>query len=66
MSIQIKLDASAVASLFPEDSEARPELQQAVINETVRKIVDRELSATRQHIADQCQKVVKEALVKEA
>ena len=30
MSIQIKLDAQAVASLFPEGSEIRLELQQSV------------------------------------
>lgn len=62
MSVQIKLDAAAVASLFPEGSEARLELQQAVINETVRKIVDRELAKTRQLVEAQCRRVAEEAL----
>lgn len=65
MSIQLKLDATAVAALFPEGSEVRLELQQAVINETVRKLVDRELSTTRRLVEEQCKKVVKEALDKE-
>lgn len=65
MSIQLKLDAAAMATLFPEGSDIRLELQQAVINETVRKVIDRELSSTRLHIEAQCKKVVKEALDKE-
>lgn len=65
MSIQLKLDAAALAALFPEGSQVRLELQQAVINETVRKIVDRELSKTRDYISTQCKKTVEHALVKE-
>ena len=65
MSIQLKLDAAAMAALFPEGSEIRLELQQAVINETVRKIVDRELTRTRNHIEEQCKKAVEDALAKE-
>jgi hypothetical protein len=66
MSIQLKLDAPALAALFPEGSEIRLELQQAVINETVRKLVDRELSKTRAFISEQCAKTVKDALDKES
>lgn len=65
MSIQLKLDAQAMAALFPEGSEVRLELQQAVINETVRKLVDRELTKTRAQIAEQCRVVVSEALTAE-
>lgn len=65
MSIQLKLDSAAMAALFPEGSEIRLELQQAVINETVRKLVDRELSGTRAYIDTQCKKIVSEALAKE-
>lgn len=65
MSIQLKLDAAAVASLFPEGSTIRLELQQAVINETVRKIVDRELTKTRAHIENQCRITVEQALLTE-
>jgi hypothetical protein len=65
MSIQLKLDAAAMAALFPEGSEVRLELQQAVINETVRKLVDRELSNTRHYIGEQCAKATKDALEKE-
>ena len=65
MSIQLKLDAPAIAALFPEGSEIRLELQQAVINETVRKVVDRELSATRRYIGECCKKIVEDALAKE-
>jgi hypothetical protein len=65
MSIQLKLDAAAMAALFPEGSEIRLELQQAVINETVRKIVDRELSVTRNHIESQCKLIVEQALAAE-
>jgi hypothetical protein len=43
MSIAIKLDAAAMLALFPEGSEVRLELQQTVMNEVVRKIVDREV-----------------------
>lgn len=66
MSIQLKLDAPAMAALFPEGSDIRLELQQAVINETVRNIVDRNLSNTRRHISEQCAKAVKDALDKES
>jgi valyl-tRNA synthetase len=62
MSIQLKLDASAMLALFPEGSEARLELQQTVINEVVRKVIDRELSATRKHIGEQCKLIVEQAL----
>ena len=43
----IKLDAHAVAYLFPEGSEARIELQQTVMNEMVRKLVDREVTSMK-------------------
>jgi len=65
MAIQLKLDAPAMLALFPEGSEVRLELQQIVINEVVRKVVDRELSATRAHIAEQCKLVVEQALLVE-
>jgi hypothetical protein len=65
MSIQLKLDAPALAALFPEGSEIHLELQQAVINETVRKLVDHELTKTRAYIGEQCSKTVKDALDKE-
>jgi hypothetical protein len=43
----IKLDAHAIAYLFPEGSEARIELQQTVMNEMVRKLVDREVTSMK-------------------
>src|SRR6187401_2342805 len=39
-----KLDAAAIAYLFPEGSQARIDLQQTVMNEMVRKLVDREVT----------------------
>ena len=39
-----KLDAAALTSLFPEGSQARLELQQTVMSEIVRKIVDRDVA----------------------
>lgn len=63
MSIQLKLDAAAMAALFPEGSDIRLELQQAVINETVRKLVDRELTATSAFIERQCKSIVEQALL---
>lgn len=45
MSTQLKLDSAAVASLFPEGSEARLQLQSAVITETLRFAVAGKLSA---------------------
>ena len=42
--IDIKLDASAMMALFPEGSKVRLELQQTVMNEIVRKIVDRNVA----------------------
>lgn len=47
MKVELKLDAAAMAALFPEGTQVRLELQQAVINETVRNIIDRNLSGTR-------------------
>jgi len=41
MSIAIKLDTTAMLALFPEGSQAHLDLQQAVLNEVVRKLVDR-------------------------
>mgnify|MGYP003542794378 CR=1 FL=1 len=37
MSIQLKLDTNALMTLFPEGSEARLELQQAVLNEAAKR-----------------------------
>lgn len=65
MTIHLKLDTAAVAALFPEGSEARLELQQGVINQIVNRLVDRELSSTRNFVADQCKSVVAKALEKE-
>lgn len=62
MSVQLKLDAAAVAALFPEGSAARLELQQAVISETLRKIVDRNLSQTRAQIDAQVKAAMQEAI----
>lgn len=62
MSIQLKLDAAAVTVLFPEGSPVRLELQQAVINEITRKIVDRELAKTRQYIDSECRRIAEAAL----
>ncbi len=65
MSIQLKLDAPALATLFPEGSEVRLELQRSVISEMARKIVDRDLAATRNLIEQQCRAIVEKALADE-
>lgn len=41
---EFKLDASALTALFPEGTEARLKLQETVMNEIVRKIVDRNVT----------------------
>ncbi len=48
--ISIKLDAAAMTALFPEGSEGRIELQQAVLNEIVHKLVDRSVGQMRAQI----------------
>jgi hypothetical protein len=54
MSMTLKLDASALAALFPADSTARVELQRAVIAEVMRKTFLTDLDApTRQHIVNE-------------
>jgi anionic cell wall polymer biosynthesis LytR-Cps2A-Psr (LCP) family protein len=42
--IDIKLDAEAMSALFPEGSVGRLKLQETVMNEIVRKLVDRNVS----------------------
>lgn len=39
MSIQLRLDAAALAALFPEGSQARVDLQQAVVAEFAKKYI---------------------------
>lgn len=39
MTVQIKLDTNALVTLFPEGSEARLELQQAVLQEAARRML---------------------------
>ena len=41
---EFKLDASAIMALFPEGTEARLKLQETVMNEIVRKLVDRNVT----------------------
>jgi hypothetical protein len=41
---EFKLDASAIMALFPEGTEARLKLQETVMNEVVRKLVDRNVT----------------------
>ena len=41
MSIQLKLDTNAVESLFPEGSEVRVQLQNAVIAEMTKRLYDK-------------------------
>lgn len=54
MSVQLKLDAQAMTALFPEGSEIRLALQQAVINEVARNIVDRNITNLRSQIDATC------------
>lgn len=54
MSIQLKIDTAALISLFPEGSEVRLELQQAVINEVSRNIIDRNVSALNAQVKAAC------------
>lgn len=42
--VEIKLDTAAVESLFPEGEQARVDLQQAVINNIVKRIIERTVS----------------------
>lgn len=46
--MRVQLDASAMAALFPEGSDARLELQAAVIDEFVRRIVKKEYDVNAQ------------------
>jgi hypothetical protein len=52
MSIAIKLDAAAMLALFPEGSQVHLDLQQAVMNEVVRKLVDRNITQMTARIND--------------
>jgi len=45
MALQLRLDATALAALFPEGSEARVELQRAVTDEFIRKHLNSKLVA---------------------
>ena len=45
-----KLDAAAIEYLFPEGSQARIDLQQTIMNEIVRKLVDRNVTNMRAQI----------------
>jgi len=47
---EFKLDASALTALFPEGTEARLKLQETVMNEIVRKIVDRNVTSMKAQI----------------
>lgn len=61
MSIQLKLDANAMASLFPEGSEVRLELQQTVIGEVVRRLVDKYTTTLRAEVDGHIRKISDEA-----
>lgn len=45
--LDIKLDAEAMTALFPEGSAVRLELQQTVMNEIVRKVIDRNVTSLK-------------------
>ncbi|AYO17079.1 hypothetical protein D0812_22075 [Vibrio owensii] len=57
--MKITLDASAVRELFPEDSEARVQLSQAVIAEYARKTLPKYLD---QHLRDHVELIANDAL----
>jgi anionic cell wall polymer biosynthesis LytR-Cps2A-Psr (LCP) family protein len=50
--IEFKLDATAMTALFPEGSTARLKLQETVMNEIVRKVVDRNVANMHSQIND--------------
>lgn len=56
MTIQLRLDADALASLFPEGSEARIELQRAVVAEFARKHLGKLVPEEVQTIVRKAQK----------
>jgi uncharacterized membrane protein YheB (UPF0754 family) len=60
MALQLKLDAAAIAALFPEGSEQRVELQSAVIAEFVRKHI--KTAALGPDITAQIERARKDAL----
>lgn len=55
MTMQLRLDADALAKLFPEGSQARVELQNAVVAEFIKKHVSDKL------VADDVQRLIKSA-----
>ena len=72
MSIQLKLDTNAVESLFPEGSEVRVQLQNAVIAEMTKRLYDKAmkeavneaLSGLRAVIDEKAKEVIQEEIAK--
>lgn len=57
--IGLKLDTAAVEKLFPEGTELRVDLQQAVVNNIAKRALERQVShsidnAIRQHVQHEC------------
>ena len=61
MAVELKLDTAAVVSLFPEGSEVRLKLQQAVINEVVKNLIDRRIKELQAEINTRIQSIENEA-----
>lgn len=57
--IELKLDTAAVEKLFPEGTELRVNLQQAVVNNIAKRALERQVShdidnAIRRHVQQEC------------
>lgn len=62
MTIELKLDTNAVLSLFPEGSEARLDLQRAVVANVVKLVVDRDIKAVTKTVEYEVRKISTQAL----
>jgi sugar phosphate isomerase/epimerase len=63
--MKIQLDSAALAALFPEGSETRVQLQNAVIAEFTRRHLKLHAEDTQKRIDSEVRKTIKEALEKE-
>lgn len=69
--VELKLDTAAVEKLFPEGTELRVNLQQAVVNNIAKRILDRDISVRletliRTHVTHECGMMDLNTLVKNA
>lgn len=69
--IELKLDTAAVEKLFPEGTELRVNLQQSVVNNIAKRILDRDISVRletliRTHVTHECGMMDLNSLVKNA